>query len=68
MYLDIFYDDMCNQENVGYLEINVSDEKLIDIPAYLSIIDDVSLDDGFSNINKAVIDKNLVTKKKDYQF
>ena len=68
MYLDIFYDDMCNQENVGYLEINVADEKLIDIPAYLSIIDDVSLDDGFSNINKAVIDKNLVTKKKDYQF
>ena len=62
MYLDIF-----DNEDLGYLEVNVGDDEVIDIPPFLYVIDNVSELEEYSNARKAMNEKGmgLELKKND---
>ena len=51
-HLDVFDDN----PEIGILEINVSNNERVVIPNYLSVIDDVSKDDRYSNSMMAMIE------------
>ena len=63
MYLDIFYDDG-KREDIGYLEID--DDKEVSMPLFISILEDVTLDQNYNNFNKATRDSLSNNKKLIY--
>ncbi len=48
MYLDVF-----DNESIGYLEINITDDENVSLPPFVSVIDDVTNNEEYSNINKS---------------
>lgn len=60
MYLDVF-----DGEEIGYLEINISEDENVIIPAFVSVIEDVSDKQEYSNMNKSKNNGSKLMKKND---
>lgn len=50
MYLDVF-----DNEDIGYLEINITDNEEVVIPPFVSVIEDVTDKKDYSNMNKSLV-------------
>ena len=50
MYLDVF-----NNDDIGYLEINITDNEEVSIPPFISVLEDVSDKNDYNNMNKSLI-------------
>lgn len=50
-------------DNYGILEINITDEKKIDLPPFIEVIEDVTFNQNFQNINIATKTCKQLTKK-----
>lgn len=62
MHLDLFTDGE-EIEEFGYLEINLNDEKIINIPPFISALKDVSSSPEYDNYSKSLSVSNYTLKK-----
>ncbi len=62
MHLDLFTDGE-EIEEFGYLEINLNDEKIINIPPFISALKDVSSSPEYDNYSKSLSVSNYILKK-----
>ena len=62
MHLDLFTDGE-EIEEFGYLEINLNDEKIINIPPFISALKDVSSSPEYDNYSKSLCVSNYTLKK-----
>ena len=62
MHLDLFTDGE-EIEEFGYLEINLNDEQIINIPPFISALKDVSSSPEYDNYSKSLSVSNYTLKK-----